>query len=180
MSDASAGVARGLQPGAELLELTPDQAAARLHGELVDAGQAVAAHDLETAFDAYVRALGLALQLGPPATEISLGAVLAGAAELLRCRDADGLCALGPAVAGLVDQVQAAGAVPSGTVMQAWAGVAADVGALLGQAGLALTLPAERRAGLWQQARARAALLDEATGGLFSLVQWLDRGAEER
>lgn len=180
MSDAGAGAAQGLQAGAEPLELTPEEAVAWLHGELVDAGQALAAHDLEPALDAYVRALGLALQLGPAATEISLGAVLAGAGELLRRRDAEGLCALGPAVAGLVDQVQEAGAVPGGTAMQAWAGVAADMGTLLGQVGLALALPAERRAGLWQQTRARALLLDEATGDLFSLVRWLDRGAEER
>jgi len=156
--------------GAQALHLTPDQAAARMHAELVEAGQALATGDLEAALDCYVRGLGLALQLGPAAAEIALGAILAGAAELLRRGDGEELCALGPAVAGVVDQAREAGAVPLGGAMQAWAGVAADVGALLGQVGLALCLPTERREGPWHQAQARAALLDEATGGLFSLA----------
>ncbi|MFN2227377.1 MAG: hypothetical protein ACK2UY_13735 [Anaerolineae bacterium] len=156
--------------GAQALEMSPGQAADRLHGELVEAGQALAARDLDAALDAYVRGLGLALQLGPAATEIALGAILAGAADLLRRGDGDGLCALGPAVAGVVDQAREAGAVPPTAAMQAWAGVAVDVGALLGQVGLALALPVERRAGLWRQAQARAALLDEATGGRFALT----------
>lgn len=165
--------------GARALELSPSQAADRLHGELVEAGQALVARDLDAAFDAYVRGLGLALQLGPAAAEIALGAILVGAGELLRRGDGDGLCALGPAVAGVVDQAQEAGALPLTAAMQAWAGVAVDVGALLGQVGLALALPVERRAGLWRQAQARAALLDEATGDLFSLVAWLSGRMEE-
>ncbi|MEJ2212323.1 MAG: hypothetical protein P8129_25325 [Anaerolineae bacterium] len=178
MSQSESGTDWAPRTGAESLELTPDQAAARLHGELVDAGQALAAGDLDRALDAYVRGLGLALQLGPEAAEIALGAILAGGAELLRRGDGEGLCALGPAVAGVVDQVQEAGAVAPGPEMQAWTGVAAEVGALLGQVGLALGLPAERREGLWRQAQARAALLDEATGGRLRFsASWDTMGA---
>lgn len=157
----------------QALDLTAAQAAARLHEEMVAAGEALAGHDLEAALDAYVRALGLALQLGPAAAEIALGAILAGADGLLRRGDADGLCALGPAVAGVVAQVGEAGALPAAAAMQAWAVVCADSGALLGQVGLALALPGERGAAMWHQAQARAAALDEATGGLFSLAEWL-------
>ena len=157
----------------QALDLTPAQAAARLEAELAQAGRALAGHDLKLALDAYARGLGLALQLGPAAAETALRAILAGARRLLFREDADGLCALGPAVAGVVGQVQEAGALPATQAMQAWAAIAADVGALLGQVGLALALPAERRGGLWRQACARAALLDEATGGLFALSAWL-------
>ncbi len=159
----------------QTLDLTPPQAAARLRDELALASQALASQALEPALDAYARALGLALQLGPAAAEAALDAILAGAGRLAREGDAEGLCALGPAVTGVVTQVEEAGVLPATAAMQAWAHVAADVGALVGQVGLALALPVERRTGLWRQARARAALLDEATGNLFSLVNWLAR-----
>jgi hypothetical protein len=160
--------------GFQAVDLTPEQAAARLQGELAGAGQAFACGEMEAALDGYVRALGLALQLGPAAVEMALAAILAGAERLVHRGDADALCALGPAVVGAVAQVQEAGALPATPAMAAWASVTGEVGALLGQVGLALALPAERRAGMWRQARDRAGLLDEATGGLFALAAWLD------
>jgi hypothetical protein len=59
--------------------------------------------------------------------------------------------------------------------MEAWAMVAADVGALIGQVGLALMIAPDHRAEMMQNARTRAALLDEATGNLFALASWLDQ-----
>ena len=59
--------------------------------------------------------------------------------------------------------------------MEAWATVAADLGTLIGQVGLALALPAERRTGMLDNARTRASLLDDATQSLFALTAWLDR-----
>lgn len=157
----------------EALDLTADEAAARLQDELVRAGQSLAGGEMEAALDGYVRGLGLALQLGPAALEMALSALLAGASGLVRRGDADGLCALGPAVTGTVAQVREAGALPATPAMAAWATVTDDVGALLGQVGLALALPAARRLSMWRQARDRAALLDEVTGGLFGLASWL-------
>lgn len=168
----------GAGPLPQSLDLSPEQAAARLQEELADASRALAGQDLDLALDAYVRALGLALQLGPAATETALAGILAGADQLVREGEGQGLCALGPAVTGLVEQVDEAGALPPTPAMRAWAFVAADLGALVGQVGLALGLPAERRTGLWRQARTRAVLLDEVTGGLFSLEGWLARHAE--
>jgi hypothetical protein len=157
----------------EAVDWTADEAAAGLQYELVRAGQFLTGQEMEAALDGYVRGLGLALQLGPAALEMALSALLAGAGGLVRRGDADGLCALGPAVTGTVVQVREAGALPATPAMAAWAAVTDDLGALLGQVGLALALPAERRSGMWRQARERAALLDEATGGLFALVDWL-------
>ncbi len=164
-----------MTPGgeAQAVDLTPDQAAARLQVGLAQAVEALARGEMEAGLDGYVRALGLALQLGPAAVEMALAAILAGADHLVRQGDADGLCALGPAVAGAVAQVQEAGVLPATPAMAAWAAVTGEVGALLGQVGLALALPAERRAGMWRQVRDRADLLDEATGGLFGLNEWL-------
>ncbi|HSJ53749.1 MAG TPA: hypothetical protein VLC52_08355, partial [Anaerolineae bacterium] len=58
--------------------------------------------------------------------------------------------------------------------MAAWAALAVEVGALLGQVGLALSLAPEGRAGLWRTLRDRATLLDETTRSLFGLRAWLD------
>jgi hypothetical protein len=159
------------------VDLTPHEAAARLQEELAWAGQALAGQGTDAALDGYVRALGLALQLGPAAVEMALAAVLDGAGCLLGAGDTDGLCALGPAVAGTVAQVQEAGVLPATPAMAAWAAVAGDLGALLGQVGLAQALPVERRGGMWRQAWARAALLDEATGALFGLADWMAKAA---
>lgn len=173
MSEGGPGAASMQRQGIRSVDLTAAEAVARLQEELAQAGQAVAGQKMEVALDGYVRGLGLALQLGPAAAEMTLEAILAGAGGLVRQGNADGLCALGPAVAGVVAQVREAGALPGTPAMAAWAAVTDDVGALLGQVGLALALPAERRSGMWRQARERAALLDEATGGLFALVGWL-------
>jgi hypothetical protein len=141
------------------IDLTPAGAAVRIRAELALAqGALEAPRDLDTALDAYVRALGLALQLGPAPSE-----------------DAAALSALGPAVVDLVGQVRGASALPPTPVMAAWAELAVEVGALIGQLGLALALPADRRAGMMNQARERAALLDDTTGGFFSLGVWLTR-----
>jgi hypothetical protein len=59
--------------------------------------------------------------------------------------------------------------------MHAWAELASDLGALIGQVGLALTVGGSHQAGIMGAARMRAALLDEATGDLFALASWLDR-----
>jgi hypothetical protein len=156
----------------EAIDLTPAAAAALLRDELARARQAFERGSLDTALDASSRALGLALQLGPAPTEQVLAALLDGAHQL--ASDHDALCRLGPAVVDLVRRVHEAGALPTTPIMEAWATVAADLGTLVGQLGLALALPAERRAALLAQTRARAALLDEATGGTFSLGPWLE------
>lgn len=154
------------------LDLTATEAAALVHRELEAAGMALEAADLEPALDAYVRALGLALQLGPAAAEEVLRAVLNGARDLAIRGDALGLATLGPAVAGLVDQVRDAGALPATPVMEAWATVAAGIGAFLGQWGVALSLPEDHRPPIRARLQAHAAILDAATGSLFRLAAW--------
>jgi hypothetical protein len=154
------------------IELTAGQAASLIHGELQAAALALQAAELDPALDAYVRALGLALQLGPAPAEAVLRAVLDAARDLARRGDAVGLATLGPAVAGLVGQVWEAGVLPANRVMEAWAAVATDIGALLGEWGVALSLPVEQRQGLRAQLKDRAALLDTATDSLFGLAAW--------
>lgn len=160
--------------GVEAVRATAAQAAEMIKGELDRAHLALLAGDLDPALDGYVRALGLALQLGPAPAEQALAAILAGARILAQGGQAEGLSRLGPAVVGLVDQVRDADALPATGVMDAWATVASDLGAFLGQVGVALAIPTERRAGMIHNLRAHAALLDEATGKLFGLVAWLD------
>jgi hypothetical protein len=80
---------------------------------------------------------------------------------------------------GLTQQVKEAGALPPTSVMHAWAELASDLGALIGQVGLALTLNSSHRAGMMGKARMRAALLDDATSDLFALGSWLDQIGEE-
>jgi hypothetical protein len=158
------------------IELTPAGAAARVRDETALGSRRWTAGDVEGALDAYIRALGLALQLGPGPTEQVLAAVLAAAATAPGGGAAevpDALSTLGPALVDLVDRVQAAGALPDTPVMAAWASVAAEIGTLIGTAGIACALPAARRSGLLTQARSRAEMLDEATGGLFGLVDWV-------
>jgi hypothetical protein len=58
--------------------------------------------------------------------------------------------------------------------MEAWAIVASDVGTILGQVGLALSIEAGHRLGMMTNARLRAAALDEATGARFALTDWID------
>jgi hypothetical protein len=157
------------------IELAPAETAARIHQELSYAGERLQTRDLGPALDAYSCALGLALQLGPAPTETVLLATLDAACELARSPDAEGLSALGPALVNLVTQVRDAGVLPSTVVMDAWASVATDVGALIGQVGLALAIRPDHRRGMMDNARLRAALLDDATGGLFNLTNWMDR-----
>ena len=154
------------------LDLSAGEAAALVHRELEAAGLALEAADLDPALDAYVRALGLALQLGPAAAEEVLRAVLDGARHLARSGDALGLAMMGPAVAGLVDQVRDAGALPATPVMDAWATVAAGIGAFLGQWGVTLSLPAADRQAMRTRLQAHAAILDAATDSLFGLAAW--------
>jgi hypothetical protein len=158
----------------ESVELTLDGAASLLREELDRAEAALAAGEIDAALDSYVAALGLALQLGPAPTETALTSVLRAARPLSRHQGAAGLSALGPAIVHLVSQVREAGVLPATKVMAAWAVIAADVGALVGQIGLALAIPPAHRASMLAAARARAALLDDATGGLFSLGVWLE------
>jgi hypothetical protein len=157
------------------IELSPTEAAARVHQDLSCAAERLQTGDLGPALDAYSCALGLALQLGPALTEKVLFATLDAACELACSLDTEGLSALGPALVDLVTQVRDAGVLPSNAVMDAWASVATDVGALIGQVGLALAIRRDHRRGMMDNARLRAALLDDATGGLFNLTNWMDQ-----
>lgn len=157
------------------IDLTPPEASAWIGNELAQASEALCAGDLDAALDHYIRALGLALQLGPAPTEDVLVKVLEIAHDFAGQQDASSLSALGPALVGLVDQVREAGVLPPTAIMGAWAAVAADLGALLGQLALALSLPPDHRDDLLDAARAYAVFLDDATHELFSLTPWLDR-----
>lgn len=158
----------------ETVELTPAQAADLVRDEADRAADALQAGDADAALDGYVRALGLALQLGPQPTEQTLQAALAGCRQLARRGDAQSLSTLGPALIDLIRQMEEAGALPPTSVMRAWAAVVADVGTVVGQVGLALALGPQHRAGMVENARTRAALLDEATGGILALAAWLN------
>jgi hypothetical protein len=157
------------------IEFTPTEAAGFLHQELQQASHALQSRDVGAALDGYMRAFGLALQLGPAPTEQVLLTILAGARDLALWSNAEGLAKLGPALVGLVAQVQEAGALPPTKVMDAWASVAVGLGTIIGQMGLVLDLAPTHRAGMLDNVRTRAELLDDATGGLFSLVKWIDQ-----
>lgn len=159
----------------ETVELTLDGVVSLLQAEVDEADAALHRRDFDAALDGHVAALGLALQLGPAPTERVLRVILSAAEELAGQAEADSLSALGPAVVGLVDQVREAGVLPQSPAMDAWATVAADLGALIAQIGLALAVAPQNRVGMLERARTRAALLDDATGTLFCLVAWLDR-----
>jgi len=162
----------------EPVALCATDAAILMERELRQAGAAAAAGDVEGVLDGDVRALGLALQLGPGAAGQALRAILDGAAALGRQpQGEEALAALGPALVDVVERVRESEGWPgrlSAAAMEAWASVAEDVAATIGQVGLALSLPAERRTGLLDGARRRAGLLDEATGGGFGLKAWLE------
>jgi hypothetical protein len=157
------------------IDLTPAEASGQIKTELEQARNAVETRDLDAALDGYVHALGLALQLGPALTEQVLIAALDTARAFAEQGYADGLAALGPALVDLVRQVRRAGVLPPTPIMDAWATVASDVGSLIGQVGLALTIAPDHREGLIRNARTRAFLLDEATGKLFALAAWIDQ-----
>jgi hypothetical protein len=158
----------------DTVDLTPEQAASLIHTELSQAGEELKASRDQEALDGYVCALGLALQLGPAATEQVLVTILQAAAKLACRLDARGLSALGPALVELVSQVRVTGVLPPTGVMEAWATVAEDLGGLIGQVGLVLALPSGHRTGMLNQARHHATLLDDATGSLFDLAGWID------
>ncbi len=156
-------------------DLAPADAAELIHRALEQASEVLQSGDLNAALDAYVPALGLALQLGPAPSEKVLLAVMDGARKLAHRQDADGLSALGPTLVDLVTQVREAGALPATRVMEAWATVASEMGALIGQVGLALAVAPDHSADMMGNAHARATLLDDATGGLFALAAWLEQ-----
>jgi hypothetical protein len=158
----------------ETVELTLEGVVSLLQTELDETADALRRTDFDAALDGFVGALGLALQLGPAPTERVLRLILDTARELARQSEVDVLSALGPALAGLADQVREAGVLPATPTMEAWATVTTDLGALVGQIGLALTVPTQHGASVLSSARTRAALLDDATGNLFSLASWLD------
>jgi hypothetical protein len=156
------------------VELDASQAATLLHRTLLSATDALQTGDTDASFDGYIRALGLALQLGPAPTEVTLHAVRAAADQLTQEQDSKGLCTLGPALVNLVDEVRATGALPQTPTMDSWATVATALGILVGQVGLALAIPTERRSKMLRDARTRAIHLDDATGCRLSLGDWLD------
>jgi hypothetical protein len=175
------------------VDLTPLQAANLIGSELSQAENALEARKFDAAIDGYIRALGLALQLGPAPTEQVLDGVLHAArilvlsvnsgasrsAEMSGSMDdrntvSSSLAALGPAIVALVTQVRNADALPATGVMEAWATVASDLGALIGQVGLALDIAANHRSGMMDNAIARAKILDEATGNRFALGAWVE------
>jgi hypothetical protein len=159
---------------ATAVDLTPAEAAELLHHELSRASQSLQARDLDEGFDAYVRALGLALQLGPVPTGEALAAILLDTQRLVRSGQEEGLSALGPAVVDLVARVREAGALPRTAAMDAWAALSSSIGTLIGQLGLALEIPADHRADMVENLRVRAVALDDATGGLFDLAVWVE------
>ncbi len=160
------------------LELTPVGAASLFETELSRAEEALLEGMVDSALDGYVRAMGLALQLGPAPTGQAVTFVLQAAHLFASQEDAASLAALGPALVGLISQMREAGAVPATAIMEAWAQFAESLGALIGQIGLALTLPSDHRSGMIANACSHAALLDDATDGRFSLTAWLDRMAQ--
>jgi hypothetical protein len=156
------------------VSLTLGEAAALIEAELRLAEGSIQEGDIDASLDSYVQALGLALQLGPAPTELVLTSVLRTARALTARQDSEGLAAVGPALAGLVAQMQEANALPASGVMEVWATLTIELGALIGQIGLALSMPRGHRAGMMDHARARASLVDDATTDTFALTSWLD------
>ena len=161
----------------QTIELSPTQASELIQHELQEAHHAFHTEDLESALDRFVKALGLALQLGPAATERALAEVMAAAREMARQQNANALSALGPALVGLTNQVRKEAALPPTSVMEAWAAVASGLGTIFGQLGLALTMAPDHRSGMMTNTHTRAILLDDATGNLFGLADWINQVA---
>lgn len=160
--------------GPQTIGLTPGEAAALIRSELAAASQAFKTADASAGIAACSCALGVALQLGAGPTQQVLLSILEEAHTLTRQGRADVLSALGPAIIGLIGQVRDAHALPSGAAMIAWASVGEELGALLGQVGLALSVAPEGRSGMVNVAMARADGLDEATRCIFDLRGWLE------
>jgi hypothetical protein len=74
----------------------------------------------------------------------------------------------------LVAQVREADVLPATATMDAWAVIAADLGALIGQIGVALNIAPAHRGDIISNARTQATILDNATNGLFALTTWID------
>jgi hypothetical protein len=163
----------------QTLDLTPARAARVLDRELASAGDAWRAGAFDSAVDGYARALGLALQLGPAAAEQVLAAIVHTTRGLESSEEAEALAMLGPALVDLVLQVRQAGALPTTRVMEAWAELTLDVGALIGQVGLACSLPPEHRREITTNAGTRATFLDDASHGALGLCAWLEAKALE-
>jgi len=161
----------------QTIELSPIEASELIQHELQEAHHAFHTEDLESALDRFVKALGLALQLGPLATERALAEVVAAAREMARQQNANALSALGPALVGLTNQVHKEAALPPTEVMEAWAAVASGLGTIFGQLGLALTMAPDHRSGMMTYTHTRSILLDDATGNLFGLADWIDQVA---
>jgi hypothetical protein len=161
------------------VELSATEASEQIRQALQKARRALHSNDLETLLDYLVSALGLALQLGPAATEKVLGEAVAAAREMARQRDANALSALGPALVALTNQVHEANALPRTSVMDAWAAVASGLGALFGELGLVLAIDPHSRSGTMTNTVIRAHLLDDATGNRFELGDWLDEIADD-
>jgi hypothetical protein len=160
------------------LELKLTEAASLIGAELTLAEEALLEGKVDAGLDGYVRALGLALQLGPASADQAMTSVLRAARNLASRQDASGLSALGPALVGLVNQMRDTDAVPATAVMEAWARFFEGLGALIGQVGLALAIPSGHRRGMMANARSHATLLDDATAGRFALAAWLDEVAQ--
>ncbi|NIV32411.1 MAG: hypothetical protein GWN58_24110 [Anaerolineae bacterium] len=158
----------------QMVELFATEASTQIRQALQKARSALLSNDRETMLDSLVSALGLALQLGPAATERALAEVMAAARELARQRDADALSTLGPALVALIDQVREARALPSTAVMEAWAAVASGLGALFGELGLVLAIAPDSRLGMMTNAALRARFLDGVTDDRFEIAGWLD------
>jgi hypothetical protein len=158
----------------ETVELTLDGIVRLIQEELARVAQALDAGDVEATLDACISALGLALQLSPDATEQVLRVILDAGRTLVASGQSEALSTLGPALVTLADQVRASGVLPVTAAMDAWTTVVSGLGALIGQIGLALAIPASHRAGMWAAASAHAAILDYTTNGLLTLTPWLD------
>ncbi len=163
----------------QIVELSAGEASEQIQQTLEQAHGALYSNDLDKALDGLTGALGLALQLGPAATERVLTEAVAAAREMASKRDAYALSALGPAVVGLANQVRQAGALPNGKVMEAWTEVTFGLGALFGEIGLVMAIAPSRRSGLITNAAIRAHSLDDATGNTFELANWLDKVADD-
>jgi hypothetical protein len=163
----------------QMVEMSAFEASEQIQQRLRQADRALCSNDIDRAIDGLTGALGLALQLGPAATERVLTEAIAAAREMAWKRDAYALAALGPAVAGLANQVRESGALPNIKVMDAWVEVTSGLGALFGEIGLGMTLAPSRRSGLIANAAIRARSLDDATGNTFVLANWLDKVADD-
>lgn len=156
------------------IDLTPAEAAALIDGELRAANESLRSAQTDAALDRFVTTLGLALQLGPTPVDTVLLWLMQALRESTLHIDSETLSTLGPALVHVVSQVREAGALPPSRIMVAWATVASDVGTILGQVGLALSIEASFRIGMMANARIRAAALDEATGSRYAIADWID------